>query len=141
MSRLHSAGGMEVNYGYDRLNRLESIHYGNEVQTTYAYECDGSISHLETKTESAVLISFSCHYDGNGNRRAKSGIQGLIAGSSALDNRYQYDVRGQLLEERRNGAAVCYAYDAAGNRVKKTGGEKSTRYHYNTNCYDAEGLR
>ena len=45
------------------------------------------------------------------------------------------------MEERRNGAAVCYAYDAAGNRVKKTGGEKSTRYHYNTNRYDAEELR
>ena len=49
----------------------------------------------------------------------------------ALDIGYQYDVRGQLLEECRNGAAVRYVYDAAGNRIRKTEGEKETRYHYN----------
>ena len=34
--------------------------------------------------------------------------------NNALDISYNYDVRGQLLEERRNGASVCYAYDKAG---------------------------
>ena len=34
-----------------------------------------------------------------------------------MDIRYQYDIRGQLLEERRNGASVHYMYDAAGNRI------------------------
>ena len=71
------------------------------ARTTYAYDCDGNISHLETKTESAVLLSFSYQYDGNGNRTAKTGTQGLTAGSSALqpaaiDISYRYDVRGQL---------------------------------------------
>ena len=120
-----------MQYGYDGLDRIEHIHYGNGVQTNYAYDCDGNISHLETKTESAVLLSFDYQYDGNGNRTAKTGIQGLTAGISALDIRYQYDVRGQLLEECRNGAAVRYAYDAAGNRIQKTEGEKETRYRYN----------
>ncbi len=120
-----------LKYGYDSLDRIEHIHYGNGVQTNYAYDCDGNISHLETKTESAVLLSFDYKYDGNGNRTAKTGIQGLTAGSSALDIRYQYDVRGQLLEECQNGAAVRYAYDAAGNRIQKTEGEKETRYRYN----------
>ena len=131
MTCIHSGQGMKVQYGYDSLDRIEHIHYGNGVQTNYAYDCDGNISHLETKTESAVLLSFDYQYDGNGNRTAKTGIQGLTAGSSALDIRYQYDVRGQLLEECRNGAAVRYAYDAAGNRIQKTEGEKETRYHYN----------
>ena len=131
MTCIHSGQGMNVQYGYDSLDRIEHIHYGNGVQTNYAYDCDGNISHLETRTESAVLLSFDYKYDGNGNRTAKTGIQGLTAGSSALDIRYQYDVRGQLLEECRNGAAVRYAYDAAGNRIKKTEGEKETRYRYN----------
>ena len=127
---------MEVSYVYDSLDRLEGIHYGNGVQTTYAYDCDGNISHLETKTESAVLLSFSYQYDGNGNRTAKTGTQGLTAGSSALqpaaiDISYRYDVRGQLLEERRNNMPLCYEYDAAGNRIRKTEGEKPARYHYN----------
>ena len=131
MSCIHSGQGMKVQYGYDSLDRIEYIHYGNGVQTNYAYDCDGNISHLETRTESVVLLSFDYKYDGNGNRTAKTGIQGLTAGSSALDIRYQYDVRGQLLEECRNGAAVRYVYDAAGNRIRKTEGEKETRYHYN----------
>lgn len=105
-------------------------------RTNYAYGCDGNISHLETKTESAVLLSFDYQYDGNGNRTAKTGTPGLTAGSSALqpaaiDISYRYDVRGQLLEERRNNMPVCYEYDAAGNRIKKTEGERSARYHYN----------
>ena len=131
MSCIHSGQGMKVQYGYDSLDRIEHIHYGNGVQTNYAYDCDGNISHLETRTESAVLLSFDYQYDGNGNRTAKTGIQGLTAGSSALDIRYQYDVRGQLLEECRNGASVRYTYDAAGNRIQKTEDKKETRYRYN----------
>lgn len=131
ISRIHSAEGMEVNYGYDSLDRIERISYGNGVQTTYAYDCDGNISRLETKTESAVLLSFDYQYDGNGNRTAKTGTQGLTAGSSALDISYRYDVRGQLLEERRNGESVQYAYDKAGNRIKKTDTKGEICYFYN----------
>ena len=100
-------------------------------RTNYAYNCDGNISHLEARTESVVLLSFDYKYDGNGNRTAKTGIQGLTAGSSALDIRYQYDVREQLLEECWNDAAVRYAYDAAGNRIQKIEGKKETRCRYN----------
>ncbi|WP_412223066.1 RHS repeat domain-containing protein, partial [Waltera sp.] len=42
-----------------------------------------------------------------------------------------YDVRGQLLEERRNGASVSYAYDKAGNRIRKTDVQGEIRYLYN----------
>ena len=97
-------------YGYDALNRISNIHYGNGVETTYTY-------------------------DGNGNHTAKTGTQAtlgdIISGSNALDLSYVYDVRGQLLEERRNGASVCYAYDKAGNRIRKTDGQGEIRYLYN----------
>ena len=63
-------------------------------------------------------------------------MRNITEGSSALqpaamDIHYQYDIRGQLLEERRNGASVHYMYDAARNRIKKTEKQKETRYHYN----------
>ena len=97
-------------YGYDALNRISNIHYGNGVETAYTY-------------------------DGNGNHTAKTGTQAtlgdIISGSNALDLSYVYDVRGQLLEERRNGASVCYAYDKAGNRIRKTDAQGETRYLYN----------
>ena len=74
-------------------------------------------------------------YDGNGNHTAKTGTQAtlgdIISGSNALDLSYVYDVRGQLLEERRNGASVCYAYDKAGNRIRKTDVQGEIRYLYN----------
>ena len=134
-SRIYNNDGLEVRYGYDALNRIRHIRYGNGVETAYTYDGDGNIRTLETKAGENVLLSFAYQYDGNGNRTAKTGMQaalgGITAGNNALDISYNYDVRGQLLEERRNGASVCYAYDKAGNRIRKTDAQGETRYLYN----------
>ncbi len=134
-SRIYNNDGLEVRYGYDALNRIRHIRYGNGVETAYTYDGDGNIRTLETKAGEDVLLSFAYRYDGNGNRTAKTGTQatlgGITTGNNALDISYAYDVRGQLLEERRNGASVCYAYDKAGNRIRKTDAQGETRYLYN----------
>ena len=122
-------------YGYDALNRIRHIRYGNGVETAYTYDGDGNVRTLETRAGKTVLLSFAYRYDGNGNRTAKTGTQatlgGIISGSNVLDISYAYDVRGQLLEERRNGASVCYAYDKAENRIRKTDAQGEIRYLYN----------
>ena len=140
-SRIYNNDGLEVRYGYDALNRISRIHYGNGVETAYSYDSDGNISRLETKAGENVLLSFAYQYDGNGNRTAITGIQAgaasggitskTIVGNTALDISYSYDIRGQLLEERCNGAPVSYAYDKAGNRIKKTDAKGVTIYHFN----------
>ena len=138
-SRIFNDDGLEVRYGYDALNRIRHIRYGNGVETAYTYDGDGNIRTLETKAGEDVLLSFAYRYDGNGNRTAKTGTQAALggitseitAGNNALDISYNYDVRGQLLEERRNGASVCYAYDKAGNRIRKTDAQGEIRYLYN----------
>ena len=138
-SRIFNDDGLEVRYGYDALNRIRHIRYGNGVETAYTYDGDGNIRTLETKAGENVLLSFAYRYDGNGNRTAKAGTQAALggitseitAGNNALDISYNYDVRGQLLEERRNGASVCYAYDKAGNRIRKTDVQGEIRYLYN----------
>ena len=134
-SRIFNDDGLEVRYGYDALNRIRHIRYGNGVETAYTYDGDGNIRTLETKAGENVLLSFAYQYDGNGNRTAKAGTQaalgGITTGNNALDISYAYDVRGQLLEERRNGASVCYAYDKAGNRIRKTDVQGEIRYLYN----------
>ena len=138
-SRVYNNDGLEVRYGYDALNRICDIRYGNGVKTAYTYDGDGNIRTLETKAGENVLLSFAYRYDGNGNRTAKAGTQAALggitseitAGNNALDLSYAYDVRGQLLEERRNGASVCYAYDKAGNRIRKTDVQGEIRYLYN----------
>ena len=138
-SRIFNDDGLEVRYGYDALNRIRHIRYGNGVETAYTYDGDGNVRTLETKAGEDVLLSFAYRYDGNGNRTAKTGTQAALggitseitAGNNALDISYNYDVRGQLLEERRNGASVCYAYDKAGNRIRKTDVQGEIRYLYN----------
>ena len=140
-SRIFNDDGLEVRYGYDALNRIRHIRYGNGVETAYTYDGDGNIRTLETKAGENVLLSFAYRYDGNGNRTAKTGMQAgvtlggvtseITTGNNALDLSYAYDVRGQLLEERRNGASVCYAYDKAGNRIRKTDVQGEIRYLYN----------
>ena len=134
-SRIFNDDGLEVRYGYDALNRISRIHYGSGVETAYTYDGDGNVRTLETRAGENVLISFAYRYDGNGNRTAKTGTQatlgGITTGNNALDISYAYDVRGQLLEERRNGASVSYAYDKAGNRIRKTDAQGETRYLYN----------
>ena len=133
-SRISSPGGMEVRYRYDCLDRLEQIRCGNGIRTSYQYDADGSVSHLETRMGSDILLSFRYQYDGNGNRLTKTGTQGPITdGSSALDITYQYDVRGQLLEENRKDAVFRYSYDAVGNRIRKeeeTGKDQRVRTEY-----------
>ena len=138
-SRIFNDDGLEVRYGYDALNRICDIRYGNGVKTAYTYDGGGNVRTLETRAGENVLLSFAYQYDGNGNRTAKTGTQAALggitseitAGNNALDISYNYDVRGQLLEERRNGASVCYAYDKAGNRIRKTDAQGETRYLYN----------
>ena len=138
-SRIFNDDGLEVRYGYDALNRIRHIRYGNGVETAYTYDGDGNIRTLETRAGENVLLSFAYRYDGNGNRTAKTGMQATLggitseitAGNNALDLSYAYDVRGQLLEERRNGTSVCYAYDKAGNRIRKTDVQGEIRYLYN----------
>ena len=128
-----------MRFGYDALNRIRHIRYGNGVETAYTYDGDGNVRTLETRAGENVLISFAYRYDGNGNRTAKTGTQATLGGitseittgNNALDISYNYDVRGQLLEERRNGASVCYAYDKAGNRIRKTDAQGEIRYLYN----------
>ena len=140
-SRIYNNDGLEVRYGYDALNRIRHIRYGNGVETAYTYDGDGNIRTLETRAGENVLLSFAYRYDGNGNRTAKTGMQAgvtlggvtseITTGNNALDISYNYDVRGQLLEERRNGTSVCYAYDKAGNRIRKTDVQGEIRYLYN----------
>ena len=132
MSRIYNSSGMEVDYAYDCLDRLEQITYGNGIVTRYQYDDSGNISQLETKAGEKSLVSFRYEYDGNGNRTSKIGEQKLAGGeSSNLSVTYQYDIRGQLLEENRNGDACCYTYDAAGNRLQRVNKEEVTSYRYN----------
>ena len=135
-SRIYNGNGLEVQYGYDCQNRIEKITYGNGIQTRYEYDRDGNLAVLETKADEEILFSLSCQYDGNGNRVEKKGIQCLARDETVLiHTTYQYDIRGQLLEENHQGepegVISRYGYDACGNRIKKEENSCRTVYTYN----------
>ncbi len=131
-SRIYTNQGMEVRYGYDCLNRIETIQYGNGIKTQYQYDTEGNVGRLETKLGETTLLAFQYAYDGNGNRLSKVGKQALVDGTeSYLELSYQYNVRGQLLKEKRNENVCCYTYDATGNRLSKESKEGKYSYHYN----------
>ncbi len=131
-SRIYTNQGMEVRYGYDCLNRIETIQYGNGIETHYQYDTEGNVGSLKTKLGETTLLAFQYAYDGNGNRLSKVGKQAFVDGTeSHLDLSYQYNVRGQLLKEKRNEKVCCYTYDATGNRLSKESPEGNYSYHYN----------
>lgn len=128
-SRIVGGNGMELRYEYDCLNRPVQLSCGNGIRTFYQYDEDGNVSHLQTRDGERILLSFTCRYDGNGNRILKTGTQGAEGEKQEVSCRY--DALGQLLEEKRNQETVRYAYDAAGNRVRKEEGGRTTEYLYN----------
>ena len=135
-SRIYNGNGLEVQYDYDCQNRIEKIFYGNGIRTRYEYDRDGNLAVLETKADEKVLFSLSCQYDGNGNRVEKKGIQRFVGNEIVpIHTTYQYDIRGQLLEENHQeepaGAIFRYGYDACGNRIEKEENSRRTVYTYN----------
>ena len=112
------------------------ISYENGIRTRCEYDRDGNLAVLETKVDEKVLFSLDCQYDGNGNRVEKKGIQCLAGDETVLiHTTYQYDIRGQLLEENHQGepegVISRYGYDACGNRIKKEENSCRTVYTYN----------
>ena len=123
---------------------LQSLGFDAAVAALESGQADGTIAGMSITEERQKKYDFSeAYYDSyvcmavkkgsdikgyedlKGKKvAAKTGTQAtlgdIISGSNALDLSYAYDVRGQLLEERRNGASVCCAYDKAGNRIRKT---------------------
>ncbi len=124
-----------VSYDVDSWGRITGIGFADGVKEGYAYTPGGQVC----RTTDGNGNSVAYRYYGNGNRTVKSGTQAgpggitseMTVGNNALDISYSYDVRGQLLEERRNGASVCYTYDKAGNRLRKTDEKGAVLYRFN----------
>ena len=121
-----SGGSEEVYaaYDYNGVGQVQSLCYGNGVQTKYSYRDDGEMDSLVTVTEQGqVLLNFDYAYDGNGNCIRKSGKQ--------YQNEYAYDCMNRLAGVVQDGQEEKYAYDLAGNRLKKESVQGTEIYYYN----------
>ena len=71
-----------------------------------------------------------------GNRVEKKGIQRFVGNEIVpIHTTYQYDIRGQLLEENHQeepaGVIFRYGYDVCGNRIEKEENSRRLVYTYN----------
>ncbi len=107
--------GITVSYEYDLLGRMSRIYNSSGMEVDYAYDC---LDRLEQITYGNGIVT-RYQYDDSGNISCLETKVGVT---------YHYDIRGQLLEENRNGDACCYTYDAAGNRLQRVNQEEITSY-------------
>ena len=113
-----------ASYHYHKGGPLQTLCYGNGLQTEYHYQEDGSPAGLVTMTaQGKVLLNLRYAYDGNGNCTEKSG--------EPYQNTYTYDRMNRLTGSIQDGKGVRYAYDPAGNRLRKETGQETETYCYN----------
>jgi len=155
-SRSVDQGGFTVNYAYDTVGRLASLtdgtnapivaytyntagqltrkDLGNGTYTTYEYDLNGQVLHLNNRrADSTVLSRFDYTYDSLGRRTGMVTRDGQWV--------YTYDASGQLTHAVFNSTNpaianqdLTYEYDAAGNRVRTV--HNGTSVTYATNSAD-----
>ena len=115
-------GKVLTEYGYTAAGRLKEIKTPEGFTASYEYDSDGNLSHLRIGNEEkgSLLYDAFMLYDLNGNRTGKTGKRLGVDGTlQKMDTAYSYDSMNRLTEERRVTDGDKYAYDLAGNRLKK----------------------
>lgn len=167
--RSSHANGIAVDYGYDALNRLETVvdnRLGttaytydavgnlasdlrpNGVRSTYSYNRTNRLTSLSIGKSTTTLNSYSYALDPTGRRLSATERSGRVT-------TYAYDALYRLISETISGdpgaganGAVSYAYDAVGNRLSRSSNiaalpSQSFTYDQNdrlsTDTYDANG--
>ena len=143
-----------TSYGYDSLNRLDTVKYGTRTLADYNYDrvgnliqtklANGSIesrtyeprnrlTNLTTKNVAGTVFSgFNYTLDAVGNRKKVEEYNGRTVD-------YTYDALNRLTEEKITDAGagnrtIGYGYDLVGNRLSKADSlEGSTLYSYDDN--------
>lgn len=136
-----TVGGVNVNYGYDALNRLAGVtnvaeasslsHYGfdavgnlqtmqlpNNATNSYAYDSLNRLTNIVSKSTNGTLASFAYKLAAAGNR---TNLVETVNGVSRT-NAWSYDPLYRLTNEiitAASGGAISYKYDGVCNRTNR----------------------
>ena len=120
-------------YGYDNVGNRASVTYPNGNVTRYSYDSLNRLTQVQTRNSTNTVISqFDYTLGLTGRREQVSDITGATTS-------YSYDDLYRLLREDITGHLVLgtianeYQYDAVGNRTDATEQGVSTAYSYDTN--------
>jgi RHS repeat-associated protein len=94
------------------------------MRTSYAYDSAKNIARLRTLLpDGSLLADYSYTYDGNSSLARRSGPGGTAS--------YSYDLLGRLAGAAYpSGKAEQFAYDRAGNRIRRVDGGTEETYAY-----------
>ena len=147
--RVGSSETHSTAYTYDRDNRVTQISYdGTTNKVGYAFDALGRMTSrtVEKGVTNAKLASAYSYVDGGYGNNSSSGLVSAITQSTpagaAMNFAYDYDTRGNIISETRNGVMTSYAYDALGQLIRvndpndTTSGSTGTTWVYN---YDRGG--
>ena len=133
-------------FTYDRDSRVTQMDYDTDKgKVEYTYDTLGRVSSRkvtggETAYETAyTFVKGADAYGGNATTPLVASIrQG--EGDSAMNFAYEYDSRGNIVQENRNGKVTTYSYDALGQLIRvndpndPTAGEGGTTWLYEYDC-------
>jgi RHS repeat-associated protein len=120
LNRVSSMDGAVVNFTYTADNKLNTITYGNGVQTTYGYNNRDMPTSIVAKSGSTKEMDLNYTYDGVGNVL------------SINNENYTYDWLNQVSTAAGPWGSISYNYDGAGNIVSITQNSVETTYGYAT---------
>lgn len=124
-------GENQIHYRYNQNSRLQEKQFPNGMKTTYLYNKAGQLTGLIHEDKEDILDRYHYTYDALGNKIAiEKQRRGLEEESGTYE--YRYDPLNRLEEvKKETGFLRSYAYDAFGNRIRKSETGKETRYAYN----------
>jgi RHS repeat-associated protein len=120
-----------LGYTYDADGRLTAVTQGGVPSESYTYDANGNVT-----SRSSFGVTTSVTFDKNDRVTSAGGVAYAYDADGFLSGRgsdtFAYDVRGELLRATVGGTTVSYDYDAAGRRVARREGARTTEYFYLT---------
>jgi RHS repeat-associated protein len=138
-----AGGGFTVRYGYDALERLNSVIYQDQYSTnytatntydnvgnlaavtypngvvhTYTYDTRNRLTNLGVNKSATALASYAYTLDAAGHRTGVTELSGRTV-SYGYDNIYRLTSETIASDPSGMNGAVSYAYDPVGNRTQK----------------------
>ncbi len=132
--RLVAPGGGRTDFTYDGNGNRSRVTRANGSTSEYRHDAANRlIGLIHRRADGSVLAEFAYTLDGNGRRIA---LEETVAGKARRLS-WRYDRAGRLLEESIDDGSgprvTAYAWDGAGNRIRRDDAGLVTTYVYDAN--------
>ena len=132
-------GAHETTFTYDKDNRTTQIRYGSDEQKVeYTYDGLGRIASRKVTNGASAYETEYEFVAGDAEKYGAGATTPLVKKivQPGMNFEYEYDSRGNIISEKRNGAETKYAYDALGQLIYVNAPHEGAIWYYK---YDQGG--